>query len=47
MVDGPAFQSLVHAIPDSAYAKYPRLSRRAVENAVDAFLSDTDRAPRR
>lgn len=47
MVDGEKFRSLVRGIPDSAYAKYPRLSRRGVENAVDAFLSDMDRAPRR
>ena len=46
MVDAERFRSLVRAIPDSAYAKYPRLSRRGVENAVDAFLSDVDRASR-
>ena len=40
MVDGEKFRSLVRGIPDAAYAKYPRLSRRGVENAVDAFLSD-------
>jgi hypothetical protein len=47
MVEGEKFRSLVRGIPDSAYAKYPRLSRRGVENAVDAFLSDMDRAARR
>jgi len=47
MVDAKRFRSLVRDIPDSAYAKYPRLSRRGVENAVDAFLSDKDRASRR
>lgn len=39
MVDAHAFRTLVRGIPDSAYAKYPRLSRRGVESAVDAFLS--------
>jgi len=43
MVDGEKFRSLVRGIPDAAYANYPRLSRRGVENAVDAFLSDVDR----
>ncbi len=47
MVEGERFRSLVRDIPDSAYAKYPRLSRRGVESAVDAFLSDLDRASRR
>ncbi len=40
MVDPARFRALVAAIPDSAYAKYPSLSRSAVETAVDAFLSD-------
>ncbi len=40
MVDAHEFRTLVRAIPDSAYAKYPRLSRRGVEGAVDGFLSD-------
>ncbi len=47
LVDGERFRSLVRDISDSAYAKYPRLSRRGVENAVDAFLSDMGRASRR
>jgi len=34
------FRSLVTAIPDSMYAKYPTLSRSAIENAVEIFLSD-------
>jgi hypothetical protein len=38
MVDPARFQALVVAIPDSAYARYPQLSRRAVESAVTAFL---------
>ena len=43
MVAAKTFRSLVRDIPDAAYAKYPRLSRRGVETAVDAFLSDIDR----
>ena len=39
MVDPQRFRSLVTAIPDSAYAKYPSLSRRGLENAVEAFLA--------
>lgn len=38
MVDPEKLQSLVAAIPDSAYAKYPNLSRPGVETAVETFL---------
>jgi hypothetical protein len=38
MVDPETFRSLVHAIPDSVYAKYPALTARAVREAVDGFL---------
>ena len=41
MVDPARFRSLVKAIPDSAYARYPSLSRTGVEGAVEAFLSAT------
>ena len=39
MVDPREFRSLVAAIPDSAYARYPSLSRGGVENAVETFLT--------
>jgi hypothetical protein len=39
MVDAERFRSLVQEIPDSAYARYPALSRRAVLEAVDDFLA--------
>jgi hypothetical protein len=41
MVDPQKLQSLVAAIPDSSYAKYPNLSRRGLESAVDKFLAET------
>lgn len=41
IVEPGKFRSLVAAIPDSAYARYPSLSRRGVEQAVDEFLSET------
>lgn len=41
MVDVGLFRSLVAKIPESSYAKYPNLSRAAVERAVDAFLAET------
>ena len=41
MVDKRRFRKLVDAIPNAAYAKYPTLSRKAVLEAVDAFLSET------
>jgi hypothetical protein len=40
MVEPNKFRSLVAAIPDSAYAKYPTLSRRGIDNAVTSFLSE-------
>lgn len=39
MVDADRFSSLVHQIPEEAYAGYPAVSRQAVLEAVDAFLS--------
>lgn len=39
MVDGERFRSLVHEIPQAAYARYPALSQAAVIEAVDQFLS--------
>ncbi|HET9253361.1 MAG TPA: DUF6036 family nucleotidyltransferase [Candidatus Eisenbacteria bacterium] len=39
IVDPERLRSLVAAIPDSAYARYPSLSRRGVERAVEAFLT--------
>lgn len=39
MVDAERFRSLVRGIPDRAYAAYPALSRRAVLEAVEDFLS--------
>ena len=39
MVDAARFRSLVGAIPEAAYARYPTLSRQAVLEAVDDFLS--------
>jgi hypothetical protein len=41
LVDGEQFRALVAAIPDAAYARYPRLSRTGVERAVAAFLAQT------
>jgi hypothetical protein len=41
MVDPGKFKSLVAAIPDSAYARYPNLSRRAVDQAVVSFIAET------
>ena len=39
MVDAERFRSLVHEIPKKAYAGYPALSRQAVLEAVNDFLS--------
>ena len=41
LVDAARLRELVHAIPDSAYARYPALSRHAVLDAVDVFLDAT------
>ena len=40
MVDPEQLLALVQAIPDSAYARYPSLSRSAVVKAVEDFLAD-------
>jgi hypothetical protein len=39
MVNPDQFKALVQGIPDSVYAKYPRLSPGAVRAAVDDFLA--------
>ena len=39
MVEPARLRSLVEAIPDSAYAKYPNLSRAAASQAVESLLS--------
>jgi hypothetical protein len=39
MVDPERFRSLVHDIPEAAYARYPAISQRAVLEAVDGFLA--------
>jgi hypothetical protein len=39
LVEAERFRRLVHDIPQSAYSKYPNLSRSGVEGAVDAFLA--------
>ncbi len=41
MVDAGRFRDLVASIPDTAYARYPTLSRDGVEDAVEAFLKTT------
>jgi len=38
LVEVQKLQSLVSGIPDSAYARYPNLSRAGVERAVEDFL---------
>jgi len=38
MVDADRFRALVGKVPDAAYARYPTLSREAVEGVVDEFL---------
>lgn len=40
MVEPGKLRTLVAAIPESAYARYPSLSRTAVAEAVEAFLRD-------
>ena len=39
MVDPQRFRELVHGVPESHYARYPNLSRDAVLEAVETFLS--------
>jgi hypothetical protein len=46
MVDPERFRSLVAAIPEAAYARYPSLSRSGVEGAVEAFLAKLQDARR-
>lgn len=41
LVNPGRFRSLVEALPNSAYAKYPNLSRDGVEKAVEDFLRRT------
>jgi hypothetical protein len=41
MVDAGRFRELVASIPDTAYARYPNLSRDGVDAAVEAFLAAT------
>ena len=41
MVDPQKLRSLVVKIPDSAYARYPSLSRNGIENAIETFLTET------
>ncbi|NNK48782.1 MAG: hypothetical protein HKP01_07910 [Gemmatimonadetes bacterium] len=42
MVDPQRFLLLVKNVPDSAYARYPNLSRAAVEEAVEDFLTSLE-----
>lgn len=39
MVDAERFRALVRAIPEAEYARYPTLSRKAVQDAVADFLA--------
>jgi len=41
MVDPQKLRSLVTKIPNSAFAKYPSLSRDGIENAIETFLTET------
>lgn len=41
MVEPRSFRALVDAIPESAYANYPAISRAAVAAAVRDFFADT------
>ena len=43
LVDAVRFRELADGIPESAYAKYPALSRHAVLDAVSAFLDSIGR----
>ena len=38
LVDADEVKALIEAIPSASYASYPRLSVRAVQEAVDAFF---------
>ena len=41
LVDAARFRTLVDAIPDSAFAKYPALSPQAIRDAVSAFFDSS------
>jgi hypothetical protein len=41
MVDPRKLRSLLAAIPNAAFAKYPSLSRGGIENAIETFLTET------
>jgi hypothetical protein len=41
MVDPRKLRSLLASIPNSAFAKYPSLSRGGIENAIETFLTET------
>jgi len=45
MVDSRRFRELVDRVPDSAFARYPRLSPGAVRKAVEGFLESETREP--
>lgn len=45
MVEAAKLLTLVKQIPESAYARYPNLSREAVLRAVEDFLASYDPAP--
>lgn len=47
MVDPERFRSLVHDVPEAAYARYPAVSERAVLEAVDEFLAQIGREARK
>jgi len=42
MVDAARFRSLVRGVPEGAWAMYPTLSRQAVRDAVEDFLSQVE-----
>ena len=42
LVEAGRFQELVSRIPESAYARYPNLSRDSVLSAVGDFLADSE-----
>ena len=46
LVDPKRLRSLVHDIPEVAYAQYPALSQRAVLDAVDGFLDQISKESR-
>jgi len=45
LVEPARFRSLVHEIPETAYARYPALSHRAVLEAVDDSLAQLNDNP--